>query len=196
MQQFGRAPAAISMNTVPSMSSGSSVSPFVSETRLGDANPFPNINFNKITSNFGPGIEISKNGAALQNSMPKDLGGQIDDALQNSSVFKKLTPEAQKDISNMLANLATGDFSANNVIKGTFDAIIDNTSLPPNEKQDITKLVNALCDIVATASFLAALPESCLAVFSDDAGEALSAANNLAQTAKGWGIQAGVPLNV
>jgi hypothetical protein len=169
-------------------------SPFASETRLGDANPFANINFSNITNNFGPGIEISDNGHKLINSIPQGLTGQIESALNHSSVFQKLNPDARNAISKMLENIATGDFSPNNVIEGTFDAIIDNTNLPPNEKQDITKFVNALCDVVSTAMFIASLPESCLAVFSEDAPEAISAINNLAQTAKGWLSDAGVQM--
>lgn len=169
-------------------------SPFASESRLGDANPFENINFSNITNNFAPGIEISGNGDNLLKSIPQGLTGQIESALKNSSVFQKLNPDAQNTIAQMLENIATGNFSPNNILKGTFDAIIDNTNLPPNEKQDITKFVNALCDVVSTAMFIASLPESCVAVFSEDAPEAISAINNLAQRAKGWLSDAGVQM--
>ena len=119
-------------------------------------------------------------------SAPEGLTDKIKDFLIQSDIIQKLNPQAQDDIAKMLDNMATGDVGPNNVIKGTLNTLIDSTDLSMHEKAVIKKVVDILCDVVATAAFIASLPESAAKLLYEDAGKVVAFADKVAHMAEGW----------
>ena len=162
------------------------LTPDFEQSEVGLGSPFDHVGNFSGHINRGVGPVLVDAGFKFQ-PPPEGLIGQMTELLQHSSAFQKLDPQAQKDIANMLANLATGDVSPNNLIKNSLNAAIDSISeLSSDEKSTIKKVVDVLCDVVATAAFIAALPESMAGILENGGAEIGADVLKLAHMAEGW----------
>ena len=162
------------------------LTPDFEQSEVGLGSPFDHVgNFSgRINRGVGP---ILVDAGFKFKPPPEGLIAHMTELLQHSSAFQKLDPQAQKDIANMLTNVATGDVGPNNLIKGTLNAVIDSISeLSSDEKSTIKKVVDVLCDVVATAAFIAALPESMAGILENGGAEIGADIDKLAHMAKGW----------
>ena len=161
--------------------------PLSSEPEVGS---FWSASFNYIKDGIEdavcPGMAFSQLSDAVRQGKMNTLSNDMQNALQHWSGWQKLSPQSQGDIMNMLKSISTGDFSPNTYIQDGLDLAIDQSDLSSGAKSDLKTMVHVFMDAVSAAEFVAGLPESCLAIFSEDGVKACLSADDLAHTAVGW----------